>query len=271
MHRLLALGRAGVDPLVAHDEVAAFDDLDAHLAGEVRVLEIGGIVGSGGQQHHRRISHAGGRDVAQDLVKLGGIVVHWPHAGAVEKPRKRPPHRAPVLQHVAHARRAAGVVLEDHVGAIRPADQVGTADVDVDVARNPEIDELATEVLGRQHIIRRDDPVLQDPLLVVDVVEEEIQRGDALDEAGLEFFPFGGGDDAGQEVEREDALRALGIAVNVEGDALPQEKGVDRAAFGVQLRPRDGAEAGDEFPIVGPQGPVGQEHFVEKALSGVAG
>ena len=41
---LLAAGRAHVDALVAAHEVAALDQLDAHLPGEERVLEVGGVV-----------------------------------------------------------------------------------------------------------------------------------------------------------------------------------------------------------------------------------
>ena len=53
---------------------------------------------------------------------------------------------------------------------------------------------------------------LQDPLLVVDVLAEEVQRGDALDEPALDRVPFVGRDDAGNEVEREDLLDAGRVA-----------------------------------------------------------
>ena len=38
------LGRAHADLVVAHEEVAALDQLDAHLLGQERVLEIGAVV-----------------------------------------------------------------------------------------------------------------------------------------------------------------------------------------------------------------------------------
>ena len=41
---LLARGRAHVDDVVAAHEVAALDQLDAHLPGEERVLEVRGVV-----------------------------------------------------------------------------------------------------------------------------------------------------------------------------------------------------------------------------------
>ena len=36
----------------------------------------------------------------------------------------------------------------------------------------------------------RDHPFREDPLVVVDVVQEHVQRPDALDQAGLEPLPF---------------------------------------------------------------------------------
>ena len=43
-------GRPHIDDVVVGDEVAAFDELDAHLAGEVGVLEVGGVEDAGGEK-----------------------------------------------------------------------------------------------------------------------------------------------------------------------------------------------------------------------------
>jgi hypothetical protein len=57
--------------------------------------------------------------------------------------------------------------------------------------------------------LARNDAVLEDAALVVDVLEEEVEGGDALGEAALDGGPLGGGDDARDRVVGEDALGAL--------------------------------------------------------------
>jgi hypothetical protein len=54
---------------------------------------------------------------------------------------------------------------------------------------------------------------------VVDVVDEEIERVDALLEAALDRGPCRRADDPGHQIEWKDALRALSVAVHVERDA----------------------------------------------------
>ena len=47
---------AHVDAVVVDDdEIAALDQLDAHLLGQEGVLEVGRVVDTGGEHHHRRI------------------------------------------------------------------------------------------------------------------------------------------------------------------------------------------------------------------------
>jgi hypothetical protein len=59
---------------------------------------------------------------------------------------------------------------------------------------------------------------------VVDVLEEQVDRGQTLREAALERAPLRRRDDARQQVERKDALGALLVAVDGEGDALGQKR-----------------------------------------------
>ena len=62
---LEAVGGAHVDDVVVGDEVAAFDQLDAHLAGEVGVLEVGGVEDAGGEQDDVGLGAAFGGERAQ--------------------------------------------------------------------------------------------------------------------------------------------------------------------------------------------------------------
>ena len=55
VHPLQARRRAHVTHGVADDEVRRLDELDAHLPGEERVLEVGGVHRAGGPEHDRRV------------------------------------------------------------------------------------------------------------------------------------------------------------------------------------------------------------------------
>jgi voltage-gated potassium channel Kch len=57
----------------------------------------------------------------------------------------------------------------------------------------------------------------QDALVVVDVLTEEVERGDALGEAGFDHFPFVGGDDARDEIEGEYFFGLIGVAARDSG------------------------------------------------------
>jgi hypothetical protein len=98
-------------------------------------------------------------------------------------------------------------------------------------------------MLGAQDLRGRDHLVLEDLLLVVEVVQEQVEGGDPLDQARLEPGPFVGRDDPRDQVEREDALRALGVVVDREGDAAPQERQVDRRPPALELGQRERAQA----------------------------
>jgi len=59
---------------------------------------------------------------------------------------------------------------------------------------------------------------------VVDVVDEQVQRVDALLEATLDRPPLGRPDDARDQVEGKDAFNAGVIAINCKRDSLVHEK-----------------------------------------------
>ena len=101
-----------------------------------------------------------------------------------------------LVEHVTDAGGNAQVVFQDDEFAVCHADEVCAADRDVDVARDLEADHLAAEVLTAIYDFAGNDAILEDAALVVDVLEEEVECGDALGEAAFDGGPLGGGDDA---------------------------------------------------------------------------
>ena len=108
----------------------------------------------------------------------------------------------------------------------------------------------------------RDLPFADDPLLVVDVVEEEVERAHPLDQPALEPVPLPAGDHPRNQVEREDPLDALVLAVDREADPLVHERQLDRVPPLLELLEAEPAELLRESPIVRPRGPGRLEHLV---------
>lgn len=70
---------------------------------------------------------------------------------------------------------------------------------------------------------------------MVDVVQEQVKREQPLRKSGFDLAPFGGGNDPRDQVERENALGALGVIVHGERNPAPQEGQIDRGAALVEL------------------------------------
>ena len=106
--RGLHLQRAVVD-----DEVLPLDQLDAHLVGEERVLEVGAVVDA--RRQHATVgsrSRLVGRHALERQAQVVGVVLHRRHAVAREQLREHVHHGLAVLQHVGDAGGRARVVLE---------------------------------------------------------------------------------------------------------------------------------------------------------------
>ena len=169
------------------------------------------------------------RDRVQDGEQLLRVVVDPGDAVPLEELGERALHRRSVLEHVARPGGGAEVVLEHEVVALVVADHVHAGHVRVDAAGRVDADHLAHEVARPEEQRARDLPVADDSLLAVDVVEEEVERAHALDQAALEPVPLGAGNHARDQVEREDPLDPLLLAVDREADPLVHERQLDRA------------------------------------------
>lgn len=121
--------------------------------------------------------------------------------------------------------------------------------------------------LVAQHLVRRDDPGLDDALVVIDIGKEHVQRIDALDAAAFDHGPFTGGDAARDDIEGDQALGVLFIAVEGEGDPGAVEEQIGFATpLGQQFRRRIGQPEG-EVLIVRTAGAVCVIHFIKERSS----
>jgi hypothetical protein len=195
------------------------------------------------QHDHARIAPQPRRcGRAQCLEQQRRVLLDRQHLLAREQLRKEPQHHLAVFEHVRHARGRAQVVFEHVPKTVFVPDQIDAGDMRVDAVRQVDAAHrrLIRVVLG--HLLGGDLAGLQDLLLVVDVVQEPVQRRDALLQAALERIPFGARDDPRHDVERYQPLVTLLVAVDGERDADAMKQQVGLAAL---LRDAPGRSLGE--------------------------
>ena len=224
------------------DQIAAFDQFDTHLAGEVGVLEISRVEDARRKQHNVRLRAPFGRERAQRAQQQLRVLLDRLDLVAGEELGKDALHHAPVGEHVAHARRHAQVVFEHDEVAVLHADEVGAAHGHVHVSRHLQPDHLAAKVFAAINDLARHDTVGENAAFVVDVAQKHVQRGNALGQAGFHLFPLGMGDDAWQQVVGKDLFGAFLAPVDCEGDALVEEAEVGGLFAALQVAFGQGCE-----------------------------
>ena len=118
----------------------------------------------------------------------------------------------------------------------------------------------------------RDPPVAQDPLAVVDVGEEEVERAHALHEPALDVAPTRRrGITRGIRSNGKIRSSPLLLAVDREADALVEERDVDRAPALLELLDAQRRELLGERPVVRARRARRLEHLVEERARGRSG
>jgi hypothetical protein len=184
-----------------------------------------------------------------------------------EELREQPHHHFAVLEHVRDARGHAQVVLEHAELACIVADDVDARDVRVNAAGD--IDALHFRAVLRvtEHLLGGNDAGLQDLLIVVDVVDEGVERPHPLLEAGLEAGPFLRGKHPGHDVEGDQPFGAFLLAVHRKGDADPVEEGIRLGALLRQALSRLSVEPFRVTLVVGARRTTVWIHFVVRCFA----
>ena len=141
--------------------------------------------------------------------------------------------------------------------------------MNIDVVGHFDTPEGLTEMRCRLHRLSINGAVIDDVLGMVDVVEEEIQRRDALDETGLDMGPLGAGNDPGHQVERKNPPGPLIIAIHREGDPLLQEGGIRPELLRGEFLRRHPVDRLHHGFVMGTDLPGGGENFIKKRFGSV--
>ena len=257
-------GRAHIHDVALDDEVAALDQFDAELVGQKRVLVIGRVVDAGRQQHDRRLGGRGRRcDRFQRRQQLVRIILDRRHAIAREQLGKKPQHDLAVLQHVGNAGRRAGVVLE-HVEIVGvDAHDIDAGDMHVDVVRHFLSVHLRAENRILKHQVFRNDAGLENFAAAINVLDVGVDGFDALLQAPLQNLPFGGREDARDDVERDQALLRVGVAIHRKGNADAAEEVFGFTAAEIEDVGRHFTQPTRELGIGRPDRVFAARHLVE--------
>ncbi|MND85079.1 hypothetical protein D3C80_769910 [compost metagenome] len=141
----------------------------------------------------------------------------------------------------------------------------------IEVVRQVETLHRQLVALVGQHLLGRDDPGLDDALVVIEVAEEHVQRTYALDAALFDLAPFARRDAARDGIEGDQALGTLIVAIQGEGDARAMEQQVRLASALLQLLGRRGGQPAGEGSIVCPAIAPDVVHLIVSAANHARG
>ena len=180
----------------------------------------------------RRQQHAGGvsrrrfwGDGNHHRAQIVRIRIDRLDGQGVEQIGAEPQHRLPVFHHVGYARRCPRIVFQNVELIWAGAYQINAANVGIKAMRRREAVHRDAELAVCQHQLLGDDAVLQDRAFAIDIGDKGVERMDALFKSSGEPAPFLTGEQAGDDIERNDALRRFIVTVNGKGDAQLAEGG----------------------------------------------
>ncbi len=225
------------------------------------MLEIGGVEDAGRQDRDRHVLVVR-HQRAQRRQQLARIMLDGAHAHGAEHAGKGPAHHIAIGEHVRDAGGHAQIILEHDEVARLVAHQIAAADIDIGAVRHRDAAHLAQIMARAIDHGARHDAVLQHTSVAIDVAQEKIERLDALLEAGLDARPFGRGDDARQQIGRDDALGRLVIGIDGEGDALMQEGELAGLLAAMQLLGRQSGQPHIERRVMLSHETCVREHLV---------
>ena len=118
-----------------------------------------------------------------------------------------------------------------------------------------------------QHQFGWDDPVVQNLAPAIDVEQEGVDRVDPLFQPTRQMVPFGGAEHARQDVERDDPLGRLLLAVHREGDADLAKGGFGGVLAAAKLVGRGRGDPVDQSGKFRPRSAVRAVDLIERPAS----
>ncbi len=143
------------------------------------------------------------------------------------------------------------------------ADDVDPGDMGPDVVRRAMALHFRPVARIAEHEVLGHDSGADDLLRAIDVGEEHVQRLDALDQSRFQPQPFVMAEQARDDVERDQALGGLLVAIDGEGDADAAKQHFRLLAPGIEQPRRGRLEPFGDAVVQGARRSVAFGHLVE--------
>ena len=181
------------------------------------MLKVGAVEAPRGHHHDARVIHQ--RAFAQGLQEVARVTLHWRNVMLLEHLRIEAHHHLTVFEHVGDAGRRTQVILQHVVLTVVIAHHIDAGDMGIGVVWQVDALHARLILLVGQHLLGRDQPRAQNILLMIDVIEEGVERFHPLANAAVNALPLPGGYDPRHAIKRDQPLGSLILAVHVKGDA----------------------------------------------------
>ncbi|KAI3483332.1 hypothetical protein L1887_53787 [Cichorium endivia] len=262
MHPAQAAEGLEVDGAIAHGQVAALHQRVAELAGEEEVFEPAFVEASGGQQHHQRCFTSTRGQLREALLQGAEEARQVLHMEVAVQLGKGPGDDGAVFQGVTGARRRLGAIGGNPPAAVRASGQVGGVDMQPGLFRDRDALAWPEEVVVTEDQLGGQQAFADQLLRAVDVRQHGVQQPGTLGDATGELVPLGGGNHLGQQVQLPGAVGAIGVGVDVVGDAVFPQLAVEQGLALGQLLRATALQVGEQFLPVRTHAAVGGQHFM---------
>jgi hypothetical protein len=251
--------------VVAHDEVAAFDQQEAEIAREIGLLVIGLAVGAGREQADARLAAV--RRLHQPRAKLAEEAGEAVDVEVAIEIGEDAAEDEAVFQRVAGARRRLRAIAQHPPASVRAAPDVGGVEAQPATAGGPDAMQRANEIGRAEYGGGGQDAVGDESAFAVDVSERAVPQFGALRDAALQIRPFGAVDQQRQATQWPRALARFAI------DAIGHAGLADQAIGGCESLPEIllavAGERDEEFHPVLARDAVRLHEFVGHAVDRV--
>ena len=251
---------------VAHRQIVALHQRQAQIMGQIDMLEIGFVVGAGGQQHGAVAARMAQRqNVFAIGVEEGGQPRH-PQAGEILREGLR--HHQPVFQRIPQPAGRVGTAGQHPPRSVGAARQVGGIQMHMNIPGRARATERAQELGMAGHQMGGQDILLHQPLRAIHVAQDQVGQHGALDHGAFDPGPVVRRQDERHDVELPGPRLPSLVVIDVIGDAIVLHRGAGRQLAARELLRRQVGEGFGEGAPVRAHRSVRVAQFIETCRRG---
>src|ERR1043166_3958537 len=188
------------------------------------MLEVSGVENSRRQHCYLGRNQGSWEKRLQHMQQLARILIHRVNSRRFKHLREGSFHHPAVFQDIRNSRGTPQVIFEDVNLTVAIPDEIRAGDMAPDALRRVETHTFLAKRPGGLDEILGHYLIFDDLLLVINIVDEKIERIDSLLESLFNPIPFCGFNYARDDIEWKDLFCGRVIAVHIEGDTGLQQQ-----------------------------------------------